>query len=624
MLIRRPFVVSMAAFRNPGSFTTMRGAATSETGQAQVTPAPLPKLAPNSPAKTRVLWLRNNLRLDDNLAFVEASRAAVSRGETLLPVYCLDVERNVLQTTKFDSPKCSARRASFLLESLTDMDARLGELGSRLLVSPLSPAATFQALDLQCISAVHVMAEVATEEIKDERAVAAALKSCGSAAPELVRTWDGTLYHRDDLPRGCDPASMPLTFTPWKNKVEGSGPPRAPVGAPASLPPLPKLQKPEAEPQGSLCLSTFRTDDPTVLAPFQTPDLKALGYSAEEAQAAAVNDPRTTLAYKGGETAAKARMQGWAFDRDCLKTYFDTRNGLIGPDYSTKLAPWLALGCISPRRVYSEIKRYEASPNGVANKSTYWVIFELLWRDFFKFMGAKVGTKLFERTGPMPPSNMPAWRDPRYDPHAMTALQAWRDGNTGVPFVDANMRELKATGFMSNRGRQNVASFLVHDLQLDWRCGADHFEAMLLDYDVCSNWGNWVAAAGLTGGRVNRFNILKQSRDYDPDAAYVHLWCPELAEVPAPTAFEPWKLSKAAQPEGSAVLRYPARIPCPGSAESYFSQGGKGKGGKGGGGKGGGNQAGKRDGNNKAKAVDRPGRGKRGGRVQSSYMEDYD
>jgi len=83
------------------------------------------------------------------------------------------------------------------------------------------------------------------------------------------------------------------------------------------------------------------------------------------------------------------------------------------------------------------------------------------------------------------------------------------------------MRELAATGFMSNRGRQNVASFLIHDMGHDWRAGARYFESVLLDYDVASNWGNWVAAAGLTGGRVNRFNILKQSKDYDANGDYI-------------------------------------------------------------------------------------------------------
>ena len=118
------------------------------------------------------------------------------------------------------------------------------------------------------------------------------------------------------------------------------------------------------------------------------------------------------------------------------------------------------------------------------------------------------------------------------------------------------MRELRATGFMSNRGRQNVASYLVHDLGLDWRFGAEHFEELLVDYTPESNWGNWHAAAGLSGGRVNRFNILKQSRDYDADGTYVKLWCPELAKVPAPSCHTPWLLSAADKDRlGAATTR---------------------------------------------------------------------
>jgi len=139
-----------------------------------------------------------------------------------------------------------------------------------------------------------------------------------------------------------------------------------------------------------------------------------------------------------------------------------------------------------------------------------------------------------------------AGEKPEWVDHAPT-LERWKEGKTGMPLVDANMRELAATGFMSNRGRQNVASYLALDLQLDWRKGADHFESLLLDYDVCSNWGNWVAAAGLTGGRVNRFNIAKQSKDYDPDGKYLRHWLPELKDVPAPQIHEPWTMSKSDQ-----------------------------------------------------------------------------
>jgi deoxyribodipyrimidine photo-lyase len=110
--------------------------------------------------------------------------------------------------------------------------------------------------------------------------------------------------------------------------------------------------------------------------------------------------------------------------------------------------------------------------------------------------------------------------------HNILVLQSWIDGQTGVDFVDANMLELKLTGFMSNRGRQNVASYLCNDLKIDWRYGAAYFEQQLIDYDVCSNWGNWAYLAGVGNDpRGNRyFNIEKQAQDYDKYKDYRKLW----------------------------------------------------------------------------------------------------
>jgi len=117
----------------------------------------------------------------------------------------------------------------------------------------------------------------------------------------------------------------------------------------------------------------------------------------------------------------------------------------------------------------------------------------------------------------------------------------WAIGKTGVPFVDANMRELTATGWMSNRGRQNVASFLVRDLKVNWQMGAEYFESQLIDYDTCSNWGNWNYVAGVgSDPREDRyFNILTQAKNYDPLGDYVRLWCPELAKVPVDKIHRP-------------------------------------------------------------------------------------
>jgi len=170
-------------------------------------------------------------------------------------------------------------------------------------------------------------------------------------------------------------------------------------------------------------------------------------------------DPRGVMPFAGGETAGLARMQGWIHDQSCLKSYFETRNGMLGAEYSSKFSPWLAHGCLSPRAIHASAKRYESEV--VANKSTYWLIFELEWRDFYRFLCKKYGKKIFNSTGAK--GSHVEWKT---NPDL---LRRWKEGRTGLPLVDANMRELAATGFMSNRGRQNVASCLVLDFGLDWR-----------------------------------------------------------------------------------------------------------------------------------------------------------
>jgi deoxyribodipyrimidine photo-lyase len=218
-----------------------------------------------------------------------------------------------------------------------------------------------------------------------------------------------------------------------------------------------------------------------------------------------------------------------------LKEYKQTRNGMLGADYSSKFSPWLAQGCLSPRYVHEEVRRYESGR--VKNDSTYWLVFELLWRDFFRFIAAKHGDRLFRKSG-LQGIAIP-WREDR------EAFEAWRQGKTGYPLIDAGMRELAATGFLSNRGRQNVASFLTKNLGVDWRMGAEWFESLLIDYDVCSNWGNWNYTAGVGNDArgLRYFNTVKQSREYDPGGAYIRYWLPELAAIEGDLVHEPWRLS---------------------------------------------------------------------------------
>ena len=251
-------------------------------------------------------------------------------------------------------------------------------------------------------------------------------------------------------------------------------------------------------------------------------------------------DERTALSFSGGETEGLERLHYYIWESENISTYKETRNGLLGGDYSSKLSPWLAQGCLSPKTIYYEVKAFETAKG--ANESTYWILFELLWRDFFRFMGKKHGNAIFKKGGTKGEIDS-NWHDD------FDLLQSWINGETGVPFIDANMRELKHTGFMSNRGRQNVASFLVKDLHVNWQLGADYFESVLIDYDVCTNYGNWNYIAGVgSDPRENRyFNILSQAKRYDPHGKYVRLWLPELAEIPENKIHRPDCLSASEQ-----------------------------------------------------------------------------
>ena len=467
-------------------------------------------------------WFRGaDLRVHDNPSLCRAAELSAKTQSSLVPVFCFDPRIfGDSARSEFGSLKCGPLRAKFILESVANLRKSLESKGCKLMVAYERPEDFFAKLVKskemkECRAKVVYQDEVCSEERTVEFEVK---KLFGSS--EAV--WGSTLYDLCNLPYDKDLIDMPDTFTPFRNKLEKTCSIRTPLNIPKQMP-FPSIE-----------------DFPAYKDYVNfTPSLEDLGYTKEQIDSVDTADPRGVMEFKGGETAALARVKDYIWDKDMLKKYFDTRNGMIGADYSTKFAPWLAHGNLSPRYVASECRKYEEQR--VANKSTYWVIFELLWRDFFKFFALKHGTSMFFPGGTI--ESKKDWK--HYDKN----LNAWAEGRTGFPLVDANMRELAATGFMSNRGRQNVASFLALELNQDWRYGADYFESILLDYDVHSNWGNWCSAAGMTGGRLNRFNIVKQSKDYDQHGEYVRLWLPELKDVPTQFVHEPWKMNQFQQAE---------------------------------------------------------------------------
>ena len=431
-------------------------------------------------------WFRNDLRLDDNPALQEALQ-----GGDLALAYVIDPA--FWQEDRWGHRKTGPFRTRFLWESVADLQRAIEDVGGCLHILEGAPHEVLPALmsDLGC-KVLTAQAEHTPEELDAELAVERAVAALGGHC----RWVEGlTLYHPEDIPMSLE--ALPDIFTQFRKKVEKGSDVRMPHPAPESM----------------TCLEADDLGELPELASFLT----------RHGMALPVDDARAVLPFRGGASEARARLKHYFWDTEKLAVYKKTRNGLVGADYSSKFSPWLANGCISPRRIASEVARFEDTVE--ANDSTYWLVFELIWRDYFRFVAMKYGAKIFHKKALKPDS--PNRGTQRH------AFEAWKEGRTKDPFVNANMRELARTGFMSNRGRQNVASYLVHDLGIDWRLGASWFEHLLLDHDPASNTGNWIYVAGVGNDpRPNRkFNTRRQAEMYDGDGKYQTLWSGDALEL---------------------------------------------------------------------------------------------
>lgn len=471
-----------------------------------------------------LIWFRHDLRVHDHEPLTRALRS----GAQVIPFYCIDPQQ--FGETSFGFPKTGAYRAQFLLQALSDLRSSLRSLGSDLVLRHGKPEIIIPLIVKELgIQAVYFHQEVTFEERIVEGAVTNAL------TPLRIETksfWGATLYHPEDLP--FDITQLPETFTQFRKAVEKKSSVNPTFPSPSHIHDLPDLAL------SDLALSDLDDGD--------MPTITTLGLQTT------APDERAVMPFIGGETAGKKRLATYFWEHNCLRRYKHTRNGLLGADYSSKFSPWLALGCLSPRYVYEEVQRYETQRE--ANESTYWLVFELLWRDYFRFVCAKHGDRIFYPSG-LRRLKIPWKQD-------WDRFEKWRLGKTGFPLVDANMRELLLTGFMSNRGRQNVASFLTKNLGIDWRMGAEWFESQLVDYDVCSNYGNWnyMAGVGNDSRGFRYFNIPKQAKNYDPEGAYVKYWLPEIRQVPVSNVHEPWKLTPDDQKQCGVTIgvNYPQPI----------------------------------------------------------------
>lgn len=434
-----------------------------------------------------IFWFRKDLRMHDAPALRQAIARATACGGWLLPVHVDDPAQRAMTAWGFE--RTGTHRLAWQEMAVQGLARQLQGMGSCLLRLQGAPEQLLPELAHRLGATQLVCEDIpAPEEIGQVRKLI-------RAGLDVETVWQSTLIAPGQLPMSIQ--AIPDQFSVFRKAIESAQvrahPPAASV---ASLPRRPDLRLLGAWWHAH---ATPLTDRPLVM-PHAHPH-SAFPYAA---------DPRC----RGTEEAALEHLKRYCA-RQLPQSYKNTRNGLLGMDYSTKWSPWLSTGALSARQAWAAIAEFEGRHG--AGPGTYWIWFELLWRDHFRWLHLKHGSRLYHGAG------LTGQSEPSHDP---AAFDRWRQGLTGQPFIDAGMHELASTGYLSNRMRQNVASYLIHDLGCDWRAGAAWFESQLIDYDVCSNQGNWLYLSGRgTDPRgTRRFNPEKQAADYDADGTYRRLW----------------------------------------------------------------------------------------------------
>ena len=408
-----------------------------------------------------IFWFRNNLRIHDNYPLVQCIKNSTS----ISFVYIVNRHLRILDDHENHKNK-------FLIDALNQLKINLSDLGYELYIIEGDPSDIFSSLAKQ-----HQINKIYCEKIvspyeKDEE--------LSITQTDVLSFWDSTLLNIDDL--DFDVIDLPDTFTTFRKKVE-------------------------LKPITATLYEGLTLPKPANLSNINSYQL-----------------PNFDIKYRGSvdflnhyticENGAQKYVKDYFSDKKALE-YKQTRNELMGNDFSTKFSVWLAHGLISARQIFTSLKNYEES-NG-ANESTYWILFELLWRDYFRLLHFKYNRKLYFQFG---------LKNKEINETSQDNISNLEEANTESSFINAGIRELQNSGFLSNRMRQILASFIIFEMKIDWRIGADFFQKYLIDFDIYSNQGNWIYIAGYgtdpRGGR--RFNVEKQKNTYDINNQYEKYW----------------------------------------------------------------------------------------------------
>lgn len=426
--------------------------------------------------KINILWFDNDLRIRDN----ESLFKIMQEDLPFLAVYIFD--KTFFSSTQYDFKKIGKFRTQFLLETVLDLENNLKQKNIPFLKKFGQTKDIFKQISKDFeVKKIFFQREWTKEEIELKNQIKPIFPDV-----KWVKSYSQLLLETHFVKEKLD--KIPLLFTTFRQKIE------------KDLKIRNEFDSENLVYDKSILNLKINSDNIT---------LKTLGFNEFGVHQS------TAFPFSGGETEGLQRLNSYFFETKNLSLYKETRNGLIDKDYSSKFSAWLANGSLSAVSIFYEIKKYEAEFG--SNESTYWLVFELLWRDFFKFTSMQFRNKIFQRNG---------ISERKYECKSdQNLINQWINGETDSDFINANMLEIKNTCWMSNRGRQNVASYFCKILKQDWRIGAAYFEEMLIDHDVHSNYGNWMYLAGVGNDpRSRTFNDEKQAEQYDSEYKFRNLW----------------------------------------------------------------------------------------------------
>ena len=443
------------------------------------------------------------IRRDLRLTDNQALKAACETANRIIPLFIID-------PFFAKSDYVGTKRLAFLYAGLRQLDGDLRQIGSRLVVRHGRPRDILSTL-LAESGASTIFAEEDFSQYARQRDSEIAQNLPLQLVAGLTVHPPGTLLKQDSTPY--------TVFTPFKKNAWLQRPLPRPEDI---LPPPQKLKTP-----------SNIASDPLPIEPLSPPDAP----------------------FKPGEAEAQRRLR--AFANGSLARYAQERD-MVGVDGTSRLSPYLRFGMISARQaVVAANQAFQQAPNKEAKKSAETWLSELIWREFYIHILYHFPHVL--RGSFRPEYDQIVWRN---DP---AEFKAWCDGRTGYPIVDAAMRQLNIIGWMHNRARMIVASFLVKDLLIDWRWGEKYFMQQLVDGDPASNNGGWQWTAGTGTDAAPYFRIFNpttQAKKFDPDGRYIHYWVPELADVPNGFLHEPWTMPPLLQKSAGCTIGqdYPTPI----------------------------------------------------------------